>query len=235
MYCIIFFEFQNITCLYNIYLYLLSNTILSLPSYVYLLHTQKCVVIKSFFVEMKVNCLVVSPWPKLHTEKSPWWLSHIFNHFSWPYPDAGPHHLPLRNNKHWLKGLNFQEALTPASTWPLSSPLSPPSQKRIIWEITKIGGQVSTWCDWGHWHRFCFSGSGLINSVFHRGARSVVWCESGGSIWVRCFCGSCSITPRVWVTLSLEMVTQTFRHSIHLPSLRIEYIDLSICANILYL
>ena len=181
------------------------------------------------------HCLVVSPWPKLHTEKSPWWLSHIFNHFSWPYPDAGPHHLPLRNDKHWLKGLNFQEALTPASTWPLSSPLSPPSQKRIIWEITKIGGQVSTWCDWGHWHRFCFSGSGLINSVFHRGARSVVWCESGGSIWVRCFHGSCSITPRVWVTWSLEMVTWTSRHGIHLPSLRMEYIDLSICANILYL
>ena len=50
MYYIIFFEFQNITCLYNIYLHLLSNTILSLPSYVYLLHTQKCVVIKRFFL-----------------------------------------------------------------------------------------------------------------------------------------------------------------------------------------
>lgn len=59
MYSIIFLEFQSITCLYNIYLHLLSHTIVSLPSYVYLLHTQKFVVIKSFFIEVKINIVLL--------------------------------------------------------------------------------------------------------------------------------------------------------------------------------
>ena len=69
MYCIIFFEFWNITCIYNIYLCLRNNTILSLPSYVYVLHTQKCVVIKSFFVEMKINIVLLYHLDPNYTQK----------------------------------------------------------------------------------------------------------------------------------------------------------------------